>query len=148
NRIRVGVIFGGRSGEHEISLRSARSIMDAIDKDKYDVLPIGITKQGHWVASGDPMRALTGSDPTAGQAAVIGEAGDSTLKAIEPVNATSRSLTDIATIDVFFPVLHGPFGEDGTVQGLLELADVPYVGAGVAGSAVGMDKVLFKAVME
>ncbi|NLH08734.1 MAG: D-alanine--D-alanine ligase [Chloroflexi bacterium] len=148
NRIRVGVIFGGRSGEHEISLRSARSIMDAIDKDKYDVLPIGITKEGQWIAGGDPMRTLTSGEPSAGPAALLGEPGDSTLKAIEPVNETSRSLTDIATIDVFFPVLHGPFGEDGTVQGLLELADVPYVGSGVAGSAVGMDKVLFKAVMQ
>jgi len=147
-RIRVGVIFGGRSGEHEVSLRSARSIMDAIDKDKYDVLPIGITKEGQWIAGGDPMRTLTSGDPSAGPAALLGEPGDSTLKAIEPVNETSRSLTDIATIDVFFPVLHGPFGEDGTVQGLLELADVPYVGSGVAGSAVGMDKVLFKAVMQ
>lgn len=147
-RIRVGVIFGGRSGEHEVSLRSARSIMDAIDKDKYDVLPIGITKEGQWIAGGDPMRTLTSGEPSAGPAALLGEPGDSTLKAIEPVNETSRSLTDIATIDVFFPVLHGPFGEDGTVQGLLELADVPYVGSGVAGSAVGMDKVLFKAVMQ
>ena len=80
NRIRVGVIFGGRSGEHEISLRSARSIMDAIDKDKYDVLPIGITKEGQWIAGGDPMRTLTSGEPSAGPAALLGEPGDSTLK--------------------------------------------------------------------
>ena len=119
NRIRVGVIFGGRSGEHEISLRSARSIMDAIDKDKYDVLPIGITKEGQWIAGGDPMRTLTSGEPSAGPAALLGDPGDSTLKAIEPVNATSRSLTDIATIDVFFPVLHGAElvdGADGPVR--------------------------------
>lgn len=145
-RIRVGVIFGGRSGEHEVSLRSARSVMDAIDKEKYDVLPIGITKEGRWITGGDPMRALT--DGTAATpAALIGAPGDPTLKAIEPAGQHSASMTSVATLDVVFPVLHGPFGEDGTVQGLLELADIPYVGAGVLGSALGMDKVAFKAVM-
>ncbi len=146
-RIRVGVIFGGRSGEHEVSLRSARSIMDAIDKDKYEVLPIGITKEGRWIAGGDPLKALTTGEPQSVPAALIGEPGDPTLKAIEPVSRRSSSMTAIATLDVIFPVLHGPFGEDGTVQGLLELANIPYVGAGVIGSAVGMDKAIFKSIM-
>lgn len=147
-RIRVGVIFGGRSGEHEVSLRSARSVMDAIDRNKYEVLPIGITKAGRWIAGGDPMHVLTSGEETGSPAALLGEPGQRTIRAIEPVEETSRlTLHDIAEIDVIFPVLHGPYGEDGTLQGLLELADIPYVGAGVVGSAVGMDKAIFKSVM-
>lgn len=146
-RIRVGIIFGGRSGEHEVSLRSARSIMDAIDPEKYEVLPIGITKQGRWIAGNDPHAALKAGRETT-PAALIGEPGDHTIMAIEPSTGSGLSLRDIATVDVIFPVLHGPFGEDGTIQGLLELADIPYVGAGVAGSAVGMDKALFKSIMQ
>ena len=146
-RIRVGVLFGGRSGEHEVSLRSARSVMDAIDKDKYEVLPVGITKEGHWIAGRDPLAALTSGAADASAATLLGEPGDPTIKAIEPHGGRESTLRDIASVDVIFPVLHGPYGEDGTVQGLLELADVPYVGAGVVGSAVGMDKAIFKAVM-
>ncbi len=146
-RIRVGVIFGGRSGEHEVSLRSARSIIDAINKEKYEVLPIGITKEGRWIAGDDPMAALTAGEMST-PAALIGEPGTPTIRAIEPVGERESGLRDIATVDVIFPVLHGTYGEDGTIQGLLELADVPYVGAGVLGSAVGMDKAVFKAVME
>jgi D-alanine-D-alanine ligase len=146
-RVRVGVIFGGRSGEHEVSLRSAESIMRAIDRDKYDVLPIGITKEGRWIAGGDPLKALKAGGEGAVTAALIGEPGDPTIKALQPVDSSTQSLTSIAAVDVIFPVLHGPYGEDGTVQGLLELADIPYVGAGVVGSAVGMDKGVFKAVM-
>jgi D-alanine-D-alanine ligase len=146
-RIRVGIIFGGRSGEHEVSLRSAKSVMDAIDKDKYEVLPIGITKQGRWIAGGDPLEALQSGQETT-PAALLGEPGERSIRAIEPApESKGLSLRDIATVDVIFPVLHGPFGEDGTIQGLLELADIPYVGAGVAGSAVGMDKGLFKSIM-
>ncbi|HLV43552.1 MAG TPA: D-alanine--D-alanine ligase family protein [Aggregatilineales bacterium] len=147
-RIRVGVVFGGRSGEHEVSLRSARSVMDAIDRDKYEVLPIGITREGRWIAGSDPMKALTGGEGAVRPAALLGEPGDPSLRAIEPLDDSSRSLTTISEVDVFFPVLHGPYGEDGTIQGLFELADVPYVGAGVLGSSVGMDKVVFKAVMQ
>ena len=147
-RIRVGIIFGGRSGEHEVSLRSARSIIDAIDTDKYEVLPIGITKEGRWIATGDPLQALSAGSGEVKAAALIGEPGDATLKAIEPAGSKGVSnLSDIATVDVIFPVLHGPYGEDGTIQGLMELADVAYVGSGVVGSAVGMDKVVFKSVM-
>jgi D-alanine-D-alanine ligase len=147
-KIRVGVIFGGRSGEHEVSLRSARSIMDALDPDKYDVLPIGITKEGRWIAGGDPWQALASGDEGSVPAAFLSEPGDPTLRAIEPLDGQDvQSMRPIAEVDVVFPVLHGPYGEDGTVQGLLELADIPYVGAGVVGSAVGMDKAIFKAVM-
>ena len=147
-RIRVGVIFGGRSGEHEVSLRSARSIMDAIDREKYEVLPIGITKEGRWITGPDPWQTLASGEDETIPAALLAEPGDPTLKAIEPApDETVKRLRDIAPVDVIFPVLHGPFGEDGTLQGLLELADIPYVGAGVVGSAVGMDKAIFKAVM-
>jgi len=147
-KIRVGVIFGGRSGEHEVSLRSARSIMDALDPDKYDVLPIGITKEGRWIAGGDPWQALASGDEGSVPAAFLSEPGDPTLRAIEPLDGQDvQSMRPISEVDVVFPVLHGPYGEDGTVQGLLELADIPYVGAGVVGSAVGMDKAIFKAVM-
>ena len=122
-KLRVGVLFGGRSGEHEISLRSANSILKAIDRRKYDVVPIAIDKTGRWLGAGSAMALL---------------AGDSTLQLeasteIDPSAAAS-------SIDVVFPVLHGTFGEDGTIQGLLELLDVAYVGSGVLGSAAGMDK--------
>nr|MBN1229291.1 D-alanine--D-alanine ligase [Anaerolineae bacterium] len=146
-RIRVGVIFGGRSGEHEVSLRSAASVLGAIDPEKYEVVPIGITPQGHWIAGGDPMAALTSGEAAAAPAALIGEPGQPSIKALEPIDQETSAMRATAPLDVIFPVLHGPFGEDGTVQGLLELADIPYVGAGVVGSAVGMDKVIFKSVM-
>jgi len=146
-RIRVGVLFGGRSGEHEISLISARSVMRVMDPEKYDVVPIGITKEGRWLASGDPMAALSqGDEGLSSPVALLGDPacrGVVSLKELEPHLA--RAL--LAELDVVFPVLHGPYGEDGTVQGLLDLAGIPYVGAGVAASALGMDKVLFKDVM-
>ncbi len=120
--------------------------MDAIDRDRYEVVPVGITREGRWIAGGDPLTALqSGAEAT--PVALLGEPDQRTLRAIEPTGDRGLSLRDVATVDVVFPVLHGPFGEDGTIQGLLELADIPYVGAGVAGSAVGMDKALFKAVM-
>jgi D-alanine--D-alanine ligase (EC 6.3.2.4) len=146
-RIRVGVLFGGRSGEHEISLISARSVMRVMDPEKYEVVPIGITKEGRWLASGDPMAALSqGDEGLSSPVALLGDPacrGVVSLKELEPHLA--RAL--LAELDVVFPVLHGPYGEDGTVQGLLDLAGIPYVGAGVAASALGMDKVLFKDVM-
>ncbi len=141
DKIRIGVIFGGRSGEHEISLVSAQSVMDAIDKEKYEVVPIGITKQGEWLTAGDPMKLLTGE---------TGPAPQQLARAL--VAANRRELIPgtgekgIPQLDVVFPVLHGPFGEDGTIQGLLELANIPYVGCGVLGSAVGMDKAIAKAL--
>lgn len=147
-KIRVGLIFGGRSGEHEVSLMSARSVMKAINKDKYDVTLIGITKSGKWIAGDDPMKALEAGLADVPGVALLGEPQHHALMQVsEQPGSRAVTLSSIAELDVIFPLLHGTFGEDGTVQGLLELADLPYVGAGVAGSAVGMDKALFKAVM-
>ena len=131
-KLRVGVIFGGRSGEHEVSIASAASIFKHLDRTRYEPVPIRIEKDGRWV--------LTGRVPTALSAAeVLKQAPGEALQAVEPTSAVSRT-----GVDVIFPVLHGPYGEDGTVQGLLELANVPYVGCGVLGSAVGMDKAVMK----
>jgi len=141
---RVGIIFGGRSGEHEVSLVSATSVMRAIDKDKFEVVPIGITKHGHWIAWGDPLGALQSGTPQHSRpAALLGDPSQRGLIRLEKGEAR-LSAASVAELDVIFPVLHGPYGEDGTVQGLLELADIPYVGAGVLSSAVGMDKVAMK----
>ncbi len=146
-RIRVGVIFGGRSGEHEVSLVSARSVMNAIDKEKYKVVPIGITKEGRWIASGDPMKALEAGDASVSRPAAL--LGDPSRRGLMRLEDTERAVeaTQLAELDVVFPVLHGTYGEDGTVQGLLELAGIPCVGAGVTASALGMDKAIFKNVM-
>lgn len=148
-RIRVGVIFGGRSGEHEVSLRSARSVMDAIDKQKFEAVPIGISKEGRWYLGNDPMKALASRvDPRLLKA----PESDVVTRELDVVSDEEAALVPRASalseLDVIFPVLHGPFGEDGTVQGLLELAGLPYVGAGVTGSSVAMDKVVFKDVMK
>ena len=134
-KIRIGVVFGGRSGEHEISLRSAESVLRALDSTKYDVVPIGITHEGRWLSSGE-SRLLAAPMETIETTL---QHGESLVMAPEP--GTSGKL------DVVFPVLHGTYGEDGTIQGLLELADVPYVGAGVLGSAVGMDKDVMKRLL-
>ena len=134
------MIFGGRSGEHEVSLASARSIMAAIDREAYDVVPLGITHAGQWLTSGDPMARLG-----AGRSAA-----HDTEPAIAAPASPGRELVPGATgeafppLDVIFPVLHGPYGEDGTVQGLFELAGVPYVGCGVLASALAMDKIASK----
>jgi D-alanine-D-alanine ligase len=131
-KLRVGVIFGGRSGEHEVSIASAASIFKHLDRSRYETVPIRIEKDGRW--------ALTSKAPTAISAAdVLKESSTEALQIIEPTAAVSRS-----GIDVVFPVLHGTNGEDGTIQGLLELANVPYVGSGVLGSAAGMDKAVMK----
>lgn len=145
-KIRVGVIFGGRSGEHEVSLQSARSVMAALDTTKYEVVPVGITKDGRWV-TGDVLAALAEGKETARPAALLPDPHASALMAMEMSATKPAALAEVAQLDVVFPVLHGPYGEDGTVQGLLELAGLPYVGAGVVGSAVGMDKAIFKYVM-
>src|SRR6476620_11882174 len=166
-KLRVGILFGGRSGEHEISLLSAASVFKAIDKDKCEVVPIGITKEGRWVTSGDAERLLSGQplheerhlragDPDATAQAAVLQNGEAIVMPPEPhgaglqpfqTDAFARRVSDRAiNVDVIFPVLHGTFGEDGTVQGLLELADLAYVGAGVLGSAAGMDKDIMKAL--
>ncbi len=144
-KLKVGLIFGGRSGEHEVSLNSARSVFAAMDKDKYDVTLIGISKTGQWLISGDAVLALTGE--TNQQSAML--LPDPTEKSLLQVSSDTetRSVAPIAELDVVFPVMHGTFGEDGAIQGLFEMADLAYVGSGVVGSAVGMDKTIFKAVM-
>src|SRR5664279_5018961 len=167
-KLRVGVLFGGRSGEHEVSLLSAASVLNAIDKKKYEVVPIGITKEGRWVTAAHAKRLLKGDaatdpaarhlragDPQATSAAAVLAKGEGVVVPPMPGHDHSSLVpfeTDTAqvhaansvNVDVIFPVLHGTFGEDGTIQGLLELADIPYVGAGVLGSAAGMDKDVMK----
>jgi D-alanine-D-alanine ligase len=149
-KIRVGILFGGRSGEHEVSLTSAQGIMNAIDKDKYEVVPIGITKEGRWMVGGDPMRALRAAADMPPVLAAIAEEEPETLQTVlvplEPGPSALATADAALEVDVILPVLHGPRGEDGTVQGLLELAGLPYVGAGVTASAVGMDKAIAKDV--
>ena len=139
-KLRVGVLFGGRSGEHEVSLLSAASILKAIDRKKFDVVPIGITKTGRWLTAGGAQALLAGS----GSEAVL-ELQAAADQPSSPSDAVSALVPDAASLgsgrlDVVFPVLHGTFGEDGTIQGLFELADIAYVGSGVLGSAAGMDK--------
>lgn len=151
-KFRVAVLFGGRSGEHEVSLASARSVMGALDPERYEVLPIGITQEGRWLTGGDPYKELVAAAESrhllgdgAAPATIDQELPTRAEKSAAPL-ALPGQIQPLVGADVVFPVLHGPFGEDGTIQGLLELADLPYVGAGVAASAVGMDKALMKSV--
>jgi D-alanine-D-alanine ligase len=164
-KLRVGVLFGGRSGEHEVSLLSAASVVEAIDKTKYEVVPIGITKEGRWVTAAHAERLLKGEranprhlragDPNETPGAAVLARGEGVI--VPPVPAgdegalvpfetdgVQRAGPQVIDVDIIFPVLHGTFGEDGTIQGLLELADIAYVGAGVLGSAAGMDKDVMK----
>ena len=150
-RPRVAIVFGGRSSEHAVSCSTAASVLRAIDRDKYDVVPIGIAKDGRWVLVADdpePLRLLPGQTPEVdrrGAAVVVPlSTADRSLTVLEP-GQPPRALGDV---DVVFPLLHGPFGEDGTLQGLLDLADVRYVGSGVTASAVMMDKAMMKLVFE
>ncbi len=134
-RLRVALIAGGRSSEHDISLASARSVLEALDPERYDVVGVAIGRDGRWSLDGGAPRELPATDAEARLADTL------------PVPAATGTLEALGAVDVVLPILHGPFGEDGTVQGLLELADIPYVGAGVAASALAMDKDLFKKVM-
>ena len=154
-KLRVGILFGGRSGEHEVSLLSAASILRAIDRDKFDVTPIGITREGRWLAAADANHLLNGDasavarrlragDPEATPGAKLLHEGIPTLLAPEPHSSTTLLQNQEKPLDVVFPVLHGTLGEDGTIQGLFELAGIAYVGAGVLGSAAGMDKDVMK----
>jgi D-alanine-D-alanine ligase len=154
NKRRVGVIFGGRSGEHEVSIRSARAVIESIDHTKYDVVPIAITKEGKWLAPAEAVKLLPGSAQPLISSEVISRSqpnvailGDPSHKGLISLNSNSDSLFS-EKLDVVFPVLHGPFGEDGTVQGLLEMADIPYVGCGVLASSCGMDKVTMKSLFQ
>ncbi len=139
-KLQVGVLFGGRSAEHEVSLVSAASIIDALDKNKYDVIPIGITPQGKWLSSSDALQLLKSGQQLDHQPEKILLPDPAHKSLVALADGASQG----ASLDVIFPVLHGTYGEDGTVQGLLELADIPYVGAGVLGSASAMDKVVAK----
>lgn len=142
-KMRVAVIFGGMSGEHEVSLRSAASIMAALDRDKYQVIPVGISKAGEWWSGEEVLSSLEEGEPRGRRAALLPEVTSGELLYLEGGSIVRRQ-----KLDAVFPVLHGPYGEDGTIQGLLDLAGVPYVGSGVLGSAVGMDKVIMKMVLK
>jgi D-alanine-D-alanine ligase len=149
--MRVGVLFGGRSGEHEVSLNSARAVMAALTQAGHDVVPIGITPEGRWLVGGDPLKALASGETGAERSVtMLPEPGRTGLVPLpqreDALEALERSAPPIGSLDVLFPVLHGTYGEDGTVQGLFELAAVPYAGAGVLGSALGMDKVVQKSL--
>jgi D-alanine-D-alanine ligase len=147
-KLKVGIIFGGRSGEHEVSFCSASSIMKAINRNKYTVVPIGITKEGRWISPQESALALQ-SGRIEGKSTVILVNNPSGKSLISIDNHQEfKKETWEGKLDVIFPVLHGPYGEDGTIQGLLELADIPYVGAGVAASAVSMDKELMKTIFK
>ena len=147
-KLRVGVIFGGRSGEHEIAIRSALTVIEQIDKSKYDVVPIAISQEGRWMSPSesiallpDQTRAALESGTFDDQNDPIGLVGDTTRRGL---TIFKDSGSDLVPLDVIFPVLHGTFGEDGTIQGLLEMADIPYVGCGVLASSCGMDKAVMK----
>jgi len=148
-KLRVGVLFGGRSGEHEVSLLSAASILNSIDTTKYDVVPIGITKQGQWITSAEATRLLAGDTKPAPVLLKTPKAKSIQLSACADIAVQNEALAQQSgplaqSLDVIFPVLHGTFGEDGTIQGLFELANIAYVGSGVLGSATGMDKSAMK----
>ncbi len=144
NKLRVAVIFGGRSGEHEVSLMSARSVLSVLDANKYDVVQIGVTRDGAWLTGNDALEKFENNKKDGLLPVVVSP--DPSEKGIYVLEGFS-GLRKWSDVDVFFPVLHGTFGEDGTIQGLFELADVAYVSAGVVGSALGMDKGVFKDVM-
>ena len=149
-KISVGIVFGGRSGEHEVSVRSAKTVIEQINKDKYEVIPIAVTNEGHWLNPVESMGLL----PSSTQALLIDDIGKYPRNSIALVGDTRyKGLTKLecelgeektTPFDVVFPVLHGTFGEDGTIQGLFEMAGIPYVGCGVLASSCGMDKVIMK----
>src|SRR5580704_2445264 len=142
-RLRIGVLFGGRSGEHEVSLASAASVIRALDPEKYEAVPIGISKDGRWLVGTGSLKMLADVMKSGGRGVLPPDPSAAALFPWGP-SAVQPSVS----VDVVFPVLHGTFGEDGTVQGLLELAGLPYVGAGVLASAVGMDKDVQKRLFE
>ncbi len=147
-KIKVAVIFGGRSGEHEVSLVSAASVMQALDRSKYDLLPIGITKEGRWVSGENSLGLLKEIKEELLPAVKVILTCDPAEKKLFKIDDNNQKnvLTSQEKIDVVFPIIHGTYGEDGSLQGLLEMAGIPYVGAGVLGSAIGMDKVVQKKI--
>jgi D-alanine-D-alanine ligase len=140
SRLRLGIIFGGRSGEHEVSVVSAQHVIAAADRERFQVVPIGITRSGAWLTPQETEAILSRDEALYKKTLDTGSAGG------EGLLARPQALEVLGQVDVVFPVMHGPYGEDGTLQGLLEMADVPYVGAGVAASAIGLDKALMKAL--
>ena len=150
-KMRIGILFGGRSGEHEVSIMSARSILEVIDRKKYEVVMIGITKQGRWICGDDSMIVLetdhAAIDSASAAALLADPAINSLFKVSGRAGGREFALSRVVDLDVIFPVLHGTYGEDGAMQGFFELADIAYVGSGVLGSAVAMDKGIFKSVM-
>jgi D-alanine-D-alanine ligase len=141
-KLRVGVLFGGRSGEHEVSLASAASVIRGLDPEKYEAVPIGITKEGHWLSGGSAQKMLPEVLKTGRRVVMSADPTETALMTLDGSSTGGQKL------DVVFPVIHGTFGEDGTIQGLLELAGVPFVGAGVLGSAIGMDKDVAKKLLQ
>lgn len=139
-KLRVGLVFGGRSGEHEVSLASANSVLNALDTDRYEAVPIGITRGGQWLIADSPEQLLGAGEVTLELPDTTEAMLDVTHHGIVPVNSRGGIDRHETAVDVVFPLLHGPFGEDGTIQGMLELADIPYVGAGVFASSAAMDK--------
>ena len=145
-KLRIGVVFGGRNSEHEVSLSSARAVMGALDKERYEIVPIGIAKDGRWLWGGDPLLALEqAADPKLLTHAPEPGVVSSSTALVETPGRLPDEETPVAKLDVIVPVLHGMYGEDGALQGMLELAGVPYVGCGVLAAAVGMDKAVMKA---
>ncbi len=142
-KLKVAVLFGGRSGEHEVSVASASSVIQAMDPNRYEILPVGITKEGRWLTSGEALAALTSGVVEAD----VEEASSGLVSAAGSQELVPGSGGEFPSVDVVFPVLHGTYGEDGSVQGLLELAGLPYVGSGILGSALGLDKVAQKSVL-
>src|SRR6266704_1575191 len=140
-RLRVGVMFGGRSGEHEVSLASAASVVRGLDPDKYEAVPIGITKEGHWLIGAGAQKMLPDVLKSGQRVMMTADPTDAALVKLDGSGGGQR-------IDVVFPVMHGTFGEDGTIQGLLDLASLPFVGAGVLGSAIAMDKDVSKRLLQ
>ena len=146
-KTRIGLIFGGRSGEHEISIRSAVSVIKAIDRDRYSIVPIAIDRTGHWLSPADSSKLLPAD--IADLIDVNDNEGGYGLLADTAFNGLTSLVDGHSNIglDVVFPLLHGPMGEDGTIQGLLEMANIPYVGCGVLASSCGMDKVTMKTLL-
>ncbi|ETW98952.1 MAG: D-alanine--D-alanine ligase [Candidatus Entotheonella factor] len=146
NKLRVGILFGGKSAEHEVSLQSAKNVIDALDQDKYEVVLIGIDKQGSWLLNDTSQFLLNSQNP---QLIKLNQSNDSVTLVPQGGGALTHLTTNQAdtALDVVFPILHGPYGEDGTVQGLLKLAGVPFVGSGILGAAVGMDKEMMKRLL-
>ena len=146
-KLKIAVLFGGRSGEHEVSLDSARSVLGVLDPQKYEVFQVGITHTGAWLTGPDARLALEkGQIADLTPCTILPDPSKPGLYVMRSVDG-AQTLEKLTDLDVVFPVLHGSYGEDGTLQGLLEMADLAYVGAGVTGSSVGMDKAVFKDVM-